>query len=286
MTDYPTEDTNVLETSPEAEAENEAPAEQIEDASSVSDDTADSAEDKKPGRAAERIQQLVGEKKAAMEYGDFWKQKFEEVAQVPAPASEPEKPETPSVMPRLEDFEYDNDAWAVAYSEWANRNAARTAEEAAKRVIEQNQKTVQTDQLETAWQNRVADFANSDSAPDDFIAVLSSPEFVQTPEMAETIKTDANGPELAYYLGTNIAEASRIAQLPPVQQGIQLGRILDKFSSQKSAVAQKQTTAAPTPPNPVGSGQPANTPGAEESIEDFMRRRNREDMERRRAESR
>ena len=81
----------------------------------VNDDTATSTEEDKPSRAEQRIQQLVGDKKAAMEYGNFWKDKFE---QSHAPAPEVIETPAPLVMPKLEDFDHDTDKWAAAITDY------------------------------------------------------------------------------------------------------------------------------------------------------------------------
>lgn len=66
-----------------------------------------------------------------------------------------------------------------------------------------------------------------------------------SPEMAEVIKTSDAGGDIAYHLASNPAEAQRIAQLSPLAQARELGRIEAGFSA--PVKAQAKTTNAPKP---------------------------------------
>jgi len=91
---------------------------------------------------------------------------------------------------------------------------------------------------------------------DDFDQVAYSPTLPITAVMAETIRGSDVGPEIAYYLGTNPAEAKRIAQLTPLSQAKELGKLEDKLASNPPA---KKTSSAPAPIAPL-AGRVSSTP--------------------------
>ena len=229
---------------------------------------------KEPTRAEKRIQQLVGEKKAAMEYGEFYRQKFEESQTGSTQEPQPE-PAAPS-MPLLADFDYDQDAWGVAMAQYNAQMVEKTVSERVVQALQQRDQTFSEEQANTAWKERASAFA---AEHDDFEEVALNPAVPISQEMGEVIRTSEKGPDLAYHLGQNPAEAYRISQMPPTMQAFELAKVeLSLASPSTPAVAQKPTTQAPEPMNPVGGQQP-NVPIGKETIEDFMARRNREQFE-------
>lgn len=82
----------------------------------------------------------------------------------------------------------------------------------------------------------------------DFEEVALSPEVPITQHMAEAIAESDIGGDVAYYLGSNLAEAQRIASLSPAAQI----RELVKLEAKLSAPAPVVTTKAPPPITPVG----------------------------------
>lgn len=92
---------------------------------------------------------------------------------------------------------------------------------------------------------------------DDFEQVAYNPKVPITDVMADAIKSSDIGPDMAYYLGTNIAEAKRIASLSPLLQAKEIGRLEAKLGSEPPT---KKTTSAPAPISPVSArsaGSPA-----------------------------
>ena len=235
----------------------------------VNDDTATSTEDvqeAKPSRAEQRIQQLVGDKKAAMEYGNFWKDKFEQSNTV-QPVVETT---APLVMPKLEDFDHDTELWAAAITTYNGQYINEAVNKGVNTALEATNKQAAQTAQDANWSANVAKFKEENP---DFDSVAFA-----TKGIHDIIKGQANGPEIAYHLGKNPAEAQRIGTLPPGQQAFELGKL--QMSPSKPAAKQK-TTQAPEPPNPVGGQQP-NTSVANESIDDFMTRRRAEKKAQRR----
>lgn len=85
---------------------------------------------------------------------------------------------------------------------------------------------------------------------DDYEQVVLNPRLPITDVMADTIRASDNGPDIAYYLGTNVKEAERIARLPPIVQAKEIGKIEVKLANNPPA---KRSTSAPAPITPVNA---------------------------------
>lgn len=83
----------------------------------------------------------------------------------------------------------------------------------------------------------------------DYEAVAHNPDLRITPAMATAIQLSDKGPDVAYFLGKNPAEAARIAGLNPIAQAAAIGRLEAKFQT----VVKKKTTSAPDPVRSVGN---------------------------------
>lgn len=251
-----------------AEAET-APTEQETTPEPVNDDTADSTEEKKPGRAEQRIQQLVGDRNNAMDFAkiaeqqrDFYKQQLDALS----PKAEPAKA---LAQPKLEDFDHDLDKFMVANDSYYAQVIDQKVSTGINQGLASFQKQAAQEKLSAEWKENEAQF------------VTENPDYNQvafaTESMMQHIEAKKDGPAIAYWLGQNPAEAQRIGSLPVSQQGFELGKI--KLSPGKPSAKQK-TTQAPEPPSPVGGAQP-DTSIANESIDDYMKRMNAKDRERR-----
>lgn len=115
------------------------------------------------------------------------------------------------------------------------------------KATEQFAQTNRQQQLLRTYEEREA--AARQSHPD-FDSVVRDPSLPITPTMAEVIRESDLGPEVAYHLGTNRQEASRIASLPPHMQAVALGKIEAALTKAPPAPAQTRTPAPP--PKTVG----------------------------------
>ena len=84
---------------------------------------------------------------------------------------------------------------------------------------------------------------------DDYEQVVLNPRLPITNVMADTIRASDVGPDVAYYLGTNIKEAERIARLPPIIQAKEIGKIEAKLAADPAP--SKKASSAPDPIKPV-----------------------------------
>lgn len=124
----------------------------------------------------------------------------------------------------------------------------------AEELLAQRERQKQQAEIIRAWHDREED---ARSRYDDFEQVAYNPNVSISSVMAETIQASDIGPDIAYYLGSNVKEANRIATLPPYLQAKEIGRIEAKLANEPVV---KKTSSAPAPINPVkarASGAPA-----------------------------
>ena len=152
-------------------------------------------------------------------------------------------PVAPKEMPSIDNFE-STDAYAEAL-------ALRKAEE----LIAQRDRQKEQAQVVEAYSEREE---KARDKYDDFEDVVYNPKLRITDVMAESIQSSDNGPDLAYWLGSNPKEAERIARLSPILQAKEIGKIEVRLSDNPPV---KKSTSAPTPISPVtarSSGSPSH----------------------------
>lgn len=91
----------------------------------------------------------------------------------------------------------------------------------------------------------------------DFEAVAYNPNLSISDVMAQTIQQSEVGPEVAYYLGKNPKEAQRIANLSPLLQAREIGKIESRVEQAPSKPV--KPSSAPDPIKPIGAKSAAPT---------------------------
>jgi len=155
---------------------------------------------------------------------------------------QPVTPQAPKEVPSVDQFESPE-----AYAEVL---ALKKAEE----LLNQREFQRQQAELLEAYHEREE---QAREKYDDFEQVAYNPKVPITQVMAETIRASEIGPDVAYYLGANPQEATRISRLSPFLQAKELGKIEVKLADNPPV---KQTSTAPAPIKPVtarASGNPA-----------------------------
>ena len=136
----------------------------------------------------------------------------------------------------------------------------------------------QASEYETYTQNAIEDLrvAGSDKY-EDFEELVFADNTKITPVMRDTIFS-LDDPdmqtEVAYFLGKNPKETTRISRLPPIRQVAEIGKLEAKISAQP---APKRPSGAPAPIKPVGGGNTATD--AHNPNDDFLtfrKKRNKE----------
>lgn len=123
----------------------------------------------------------------------------------------------------------------------------RDAEEAAAKAQEQEVASRQAAWAEklTDAETRLPDLREKGQTLEASFANID-PQYGQY--LASTIMSMEHGPDVLYYLSTNLAEAQKIAASGPLQATLALGRIEAKFASHEEAKEPKLSKAPPPPP--------------------------------------
>jgi len=115
----------------------------------------------------------------------------------------------------------------------------------AQKIVEQQQYAKQQQELLGSYHEKEEDARGK---YEDFEQVAYNPKLPITNVMAQTIQAAENGPDIAYYLGTNPKEADRISRLTPILQAKEIGKLEAKVASEPVT---KRTSSAPAPISPV-----------------------------------
>tara|TARA_R110000868_G_C10765148_1_gene754254 strand:- start:184 stop:942 length:759 start_codon:yes stop_codon:yes gene_type:complete len=124
----------------------------------------------------------------------------------------------------------------------------------AEELIAQREAAKQQAAITEAYYDREEDIRTK---YDDFDQVAYNPNLSVTDVMAHTIQASDIGPDVIYWLGSNPKEANRIAQLPPILQAKEIGKLEATLTSNPPV---KRTSTAPAPIAPVtarSNGAPA-----------------------------
>lgn len=192
-------------------------------------------------REAERLREMV--------YGQQPQQ-----AQ-PSPATAAEKP-------TREAFDFDEERYEDAMFEW--------------RLKQREQKTELTkaqQQIQEARERFVEAQEEFAASHEDYDDVVSNPALHITQAMALAVHESEIGPQIAYHLGKNPAEAARIAALSPLSQAREIGRIESKLTAEGAKPRPPKptkTTSAPPPPPTVRASAPVKRQESEMTDEERM----------------
>lgn len=165
----------------------------------------------------------------------------------------PEPLVAPDAAPKHEDFaDYEDFIRAEARHEAVK--AVKAEREASDKTSREQAQQRERVTIETAHATREQTARTKYSDYDD---VARNPSLAITNEMADVLVLSDDGPDIAYYLGKNPAEAERIARLHPKLVAKELGRLSAKIASTPETVTLSQ---APEPITPVGGKTPVQTP--------------------------
>ena len=191
----------------------------------------------------------------------------EQEATAPPATDEPETPEASEEAPKTFSQEELDAAIAKrlarAERQW-KREAAQQAEPApiaandgeplsAEEIIAQYEATKQQQALLSKYSEREEEALEK---YDDFERVAYNPTLPVTDNMALAIQASDQGPDVLYWLGSNPKEARRIAELPPILQAKEIGKIEATLAANPPA---KKTSSAPVPITPVTPRANGNT---------------------------
>lgn len=231
---------------PDSNQESTEPGKE-EDPGSVSPPEA--APPKKVGGVAKRIDELTAAKyelkqlhDAVERDRDHWRElALKNTSETKTETVESKQPDEPFTK-TVEDFD-DYESYVVAKAEHRIEQKIK-AREAANKA-----EAIKSEQLAkiTSFKSKVASFAESNP---DFNAVVNDKVPINE-SMRDVILASENGPAIAYYLGSNLDEASRIWDLSPSIAAYELGKIESKITAPKV----KKPSNAPEPIKGIGSNE-------------------------------
>ena len=124
------------------------------------------------------------------------------------------------------------------------------AEAKAQEKIRQKQEQEKQQTIRKSYESRVEKAIEKYS---DYEQVAHSNDVRITNEMASFIMDSDVGPEIAYFLGKNPEESYRIADLPPLQQAREIGKLEAKLIANPPAAPTKKVSSAPDPIKPIAT---------------------------------
>lgn len=244
MTDE-VEDAEVIEGEQEdvVEAEVETTEEDtVKPSESSTENESKSEEKPKEDGVQKRIDELTRLRRETERERDYWK---EQAAKVPEAKPEPVEVKT------LEDFDFDEKAYAAHLIEVASANATL----AARQALESERKQSEAMTRERSFRSKEEAFAKE--VPDYYQIAYSSPFINET--VGEEIKDMENGPAVALYLARNDDIAEQISKMSPNRVARELGKIELKLSKET-----KSSSTAPPPPPKIKGGDPVISKKPEE----------------------
>lgn len=159
------------------------------------------------------------------------------------------QPQSQDKPPQLADFDYDQDAWSRAVTEYAIAQAESRVEKKFTTKTQQEQQQSVQRSFEERAAKYAAEHPDFDKAVDDLGKTVRF-----SPEIIEAVGVSEQGPAIVHYLAQHLDEADRIARLPAHLAAVQLGRIEAQLSQPKP----KPVTKAPDPAPTLGGGAAAS----------------------------
>ena len=210
-------------------------------------------------RRLDKAYKKLGEEKARADFLERQNKELQEVIK-------PKDTALTGTPLRFEDFNFDAEAFAKAVS-------ARERENLTREMNEKTAKERQTafiQQLTQSWTERSA---KGNEKYEDFDEVIG--DLQPTSPWSVAIMQAENADDVAYFLGTHLKEAQRIASLDPVSQIREIGRLEAKLAADPPKP--KGTSKAPAPIVPVtgASAAASNEPSENDDMKTWIEKRNK-----------
>jgi hypothetical protein len=250
---------------------------------------------KKGGGFQKRISKLTADKANLARELEYWKSVATQSKGQPDSKStaEPAAPKPDAKTegkprPKPGDFE--------TYAEFQKAEEAWLDERVESKFAERERKQKDSEaknakvSSERAFAERVKAFAEKNQDYHDVITEAREQNLFVSETMGQVILDSENGPAIFYALAKNPSEGARIGSLPPHRQMMEMGKIEARITQAQSVPEKKpetkQTTQAPKPVDPVGTGKGTSAGKSitdpDISFPDYVRAR-REQMKRKRA---
>lgn len=176
-----------------------------------------------------------------------------------------------AALPKLKDFNYDEDAHAAALESYFESKATDSIQSYLAKQEQKKESDTMQETLEKVFQaheKRAAEFAKTNA---DFHQAVDSLASVVSfhPAVAQVIGESEVSPQILYYLANNLDEADRIVHMPVHLATAQIARIEARLSSS----AAKTISNAPPPTTQIRGGSVVSTDPAKLSDADWYKQR-------------
>lgn len=243
--------------------------ENTEPPASSDDHGEDAAANAKPkGGFQKRIDELTKQREEFRREKEEYARRLDETLAIlkdrqPASRTETRTESTDDPQPIREQFD-SPDEYAEARADWSARQAVRRFEAEQRAKADQERASQEFQQVLTSWHERRA--KTIEKYPD-YEAVAESSDVQIAQHVGMALMNVPNGPEVAYWLGKNPAEAARISALGPPHAAIEIGRLSERLNTPPP------TSKAPAPVKPLASGSNEASKVAPEDDPSYMERR-------------
>lgn len=181
-------------------------------------------------------------------------------ADAPKPSAKPEPPDEDKFTSYAE-FKAAERKYMEDLADWKAEEKFKTLKAKEQEEATKAKEKEKAEETQKTWATRLE--AAHEAHPD--LEDLLEDDLPATPAMVQTVQDSEHGGELLYYLASHPEECRRIAQLAPLSAARELGRIEDRISKPiepaKAPEAQRKTTSAPAPLQPLkGTGTATKDP--------------------------
>jgi len=235
-----------------------------EAAASDKDDDDPEPKPKKVGGWEKRVNKLTKRNARALQENEDLRQENERLRT----AAESDNTGT-TEKPKEEDFDTHSE-YVEALTDWKidQRDAARDKKTSAAK--QESQRLAERAENEANFTELAGDFVKEH---DDFDEVCFDEDLPITGVMSDAIMSSELGPNILYHLGMNPKEAKRIANLSPISQVREIGKVEAKLGKP----TKNTRTNAPKPVKPVGSNndKDSNAISEKDDMKTFIEKRNK-----------
>jgi len=217
--------------------------------------------EQRPSRARDRIQDLVAQNRAAIEFADMQKARADDLETKLQKMTPAERAEAP----KLADFETP-EQWGEAFTGHVERSSAETITKQVSTALEQHGIDASVAKRDQDFQKSLLTAADQH---EDYWEVVADPTATfMNGALLATVKDLDNPGEIIYYLNSHPTEARQIAALgTPAQIGVAIGRL--NMDTQPSP-PKPNVTLAPDPPTPIGGGPAGGVDPTKMSTKDYI----------------
>lgn len=213
------------------------------------------AENPKPKKSVqERINELTREKHELAREKDrdieYWKAKaLQGEVSRPAEQAQQQAPEQDQ-EPHPDDYEY-----GELDARFIRDHATHHARQAFREEMAKEKAAAERQRLDAEFKDRVKTVAERNPDFDEVVGEnYANVAKLVTQTMGVVLSNIPEGPETAYHLAKNPAEARRIAALPDFAQAVEIGKLAQRLATPAKPTAKLVSDAPDPPPQARGTG--------------------------------